>query len=129
MKQTTKTDINCIKKILRYIALIAETYNKFDIKNFDDFEGDAVCQLAVTQALTNIYEIQKKIQLETMEKLTLFKSLRYRLKVARNIASHDYESVNFEILYKTTQSLLDEQNTKELETVVNVFERNNSNGK
>jgi uncharacterized protein with HEPN domain len=121
VKQTTKTDIICIEKVLRYISLINETYKKFDINNLENLEDDVICQLAITQLMTNIYEVQKMIQPETMDKLTLFSSLRFRLKAARNIASHDYESVNFEIIYNTIKSLNNEKVIKELVAVKNVI--------
>jgi uncharacterized protein with HEPN domain len=117
MRQTEKTDVICIEKVLRYIALINETYSKFSVRSLENLEDDAICQLAIAQLMTNIHEVQKKIRTETMDKLPLFSALRSRLKAARNIASHDYESVSFEIVYSTTKRLTDVHTIKELEAV------------
>ena len=67
--------------------------------------------------ITNIYEIKKKIRLETLAKAPSFD--RILLKVARNIASHDYESLDFEIVYKRTMQLIKEEVSEELEAIKN----------
>ena len=98
MKQSKKFDAICIGKILKYIHTINEAYTMFGISNADDLDGNSVCQLAVTQAITNIYQLRQKIQEETLVLMPLFAKLRLGLKAARNIASHDYDSLDFSII-------------------------------
>ena len=123
MKQTAKTDIIYMKKIIKYIALIGETYSKFDINSLEDLENDEVCQLAITQAITNIYEMKKKIRSEALAQAPAFDKIL--LKVARNIASHDYDSLDFEIIYKRTVQLLKSEVSQELEAIVDGFKSDN----
>ena len=54
-------------------------------------------QAACTQFITNIQEAKKKLQDETYNKLVELNKVK--LANARNIASHDYDSVDFGIIY------------------------------
>ena len=51
------------------------------------------------------------------------------LKAARNIASHDYDSLDFEIIYRRTLQLLNPKVSQELEAVVNDFEQSDTGDK
>ena len=115
MKQSSELDIVCIGKILKYIQTINNAYTKFDITNADDLAGNDICQLAITQAVTNIYELRQKIQADTLSQMPLFSKIR--LKAARNIASHDYDSLDFDVVYKRTSQLLKSEVADELEAV------------
>ena len=109
----------CIEKILRYITLIGKTFTTHNTTNEDEFEADEICQLAITQLVTNTYEALRKISEETLAKLPLFSKMRLDLKFARNIASHDYESVDFERIYSIAKRLQIEDLVKELEDIKN----------
>jgi len=127
MKQTQKTDIEYIKKILRYIGMIDKTYDTLGVESREDFECNEICQLAIAQSITNIYEVKKKIRAETLSQVPAFD--RILLKAARNIASHDYDSLDFEIIYKRTIQLLKPEVSQELEAIVNDFNPDNSSDK
>jgi len=127
MKLSPRTDLICLNKILRYIALINKTYNKFEIKSINDLESDEVCQLAIAQAVTNIYEAKKIIRPITLLKAPAFDKIL--LKAARNIASHDYDSLDFEIIYKRTMQLLKSEVLKELEAIIHDLEQHNQGNK
>jgi len=118
MKQSDKLDIICATKILRHIQSITDAYKVFNIVKAEDFKVNHICQLAVAQAMTNIYELWKKLQAETIEKMPNLSTVR--LKATRNIASHDYDSLDFDILYNQTQKLMKPEIRKELEAVINV---------
>ena len=117
MKQSNKLDVICINKILKYIKNINEAYDTFQIGSADDLEKNVICHLAITQIITNIYEIKLKIQDATLAKMPLF--YKIGLKAARNIASHDYDSLDFDIIYKRTCQLLKPEVLNELETIKN----------
>jgi len=53
MKQSDELDAIYIGKILKYIKAIDDAYTTFSVTCADDLENSHVCQLAVTQALTN----------------------------------------------------------------------------
>jgi len=125
MKQSVETDIVCIERILKYVDLISDAYSMFNIGSETDLKNSHVCQLAVAQAITNINELRKKLRDETVKKMPLFGSVR--LKAARNIASHDYDSLDFDIIYKRTQQILNPEVNSELEAMKNAFESSNTN--
>ena len=122
MKQSKDFDAICIGKILKYIQTINDAYSTLNIRSVDDLVGNAICQLAVTQAITNIYELRQKIQDETLVQMPLFVKLRLGLKAARNIASHDYDSLDFGAIYSITHRLFDQRVISELEAVKNDIE-------
>jgi len=123
VKQSGKVDIICINKVLRYIKLIDGTYTMCGIRNKEDLLGNGVCQLAIAQAITNIYEIKKKISPDTLTKTPAFNGIL--LKAARNIASHDYDSLDFKVVYARTMQLLKREVSDELEAVKNELRDNN----
>ena len=124
MKHSKKLDAICIGKILKYIQTINDAYNTFSIGSGDDLDGNGICQLAIAQAITNIYQLRQKIQEETLTKMPMFN--RIGLKAARNIASHDYDSLDFNIVYKRTLQLLRQELSDELEAVKDDIEQCNT---
>ena len=119
MKQSNTLDTVCITKILKHIQTISDAQSMFNIAHTDDLESNHICQLAITQAITNIYELRQRIQAETIAKMPLFTQLKLGLKAARNIASHDYDSLDFGIIYKIINRLTSQQVIIELEAVKN----------
>ena len=115
VKQTNKTDAICATKILKHIQSVRDAFAIFKIKSSADFLSSHICQLAVAQAMTNVFELRKKLREEVVDNMPHFG--RLRLKATRNIASHDYDSLDFAILFKQTQQLLDSEVNKELEAL------------
>ena len=126
MKQSEELDAVCIGRILKYIQTIKDAYTTLCIRNANDLAVNDICQLAVTQAITNIYELREKIQDETLTQMPLFAQFRLGLKAARNIASHDYESLDFGVIYKITNRLFDQRIINELKAVKGDIEKGNS---
>jgi len=126
MVQSNKLDLICIEKILRHIQTIKDACILFNIYDPNDLALNEICQLAVTQAITNIYELKQKIQNETINKMILFSNLKFGLKAARNIASHDYDSLDFGIIYGLIEKLMRDDLIDELEVVKHGIQQNNS---
>ena len=118
MKQSATTDIQCIERIMMHIGSIKKAFETFKIKSLTDFESNDVCQLAVTQAITNISELRKKLRADTLGKLVLFSKMGIVLKTARNIASHDYEMLDFGIIFDTANKLQRKQLLDEMEVQI-----------
>ncbi len=104
MKQSNETDKICIEKIIKYIGDIQTCFNHFNITTYSEFENQRLAQLAITQSITNIYETKKYLQQATLYNIPDFDKIK--IGVARNIASHDYESINFETIYRICTKLL-----------------------
>jgi uncharacterized protein with HEPN domain len=96
-----------------------DAYTMFNISSADDLEKNHICQLAITQAITNIYELRQRIKSDTIDKMPLFSRLKLGLKAARNIASHDYDSLDFKIVFKIINRLTSQQIINELEATLN----------
>ncbi len=124
MKQSNTFDIVCIGKVLKYIKNIEKAYATFSIVNADDLAENELCHLAITQIITNIYEAKQKMQNTTLEKVPLFNKIG--LKAARNIASHDYDSLDFDVVYKRTCQLLKPEVQNELEAAIDDIKRSNT---
>ena len=123
MKKNDKTDKICIAKILRYIGDIKECFEFYGIKSYSDLESKRLAGYAVTQIITNIHELKKKLTDTVLLKLPEFDKIR--LTNARNIASHDYDGLNFEAIYTICKRRLLNENVKnELEGVLKSYEDN-----
>jgi len=91
-------------------------YTHFNITSVDALKCNDIAQLAISQAITNVYELCKKIRIETINKMPLLKSIN--LKVSRNISSHDYDRLDFAVTYKQTKLLLNPEIYNELEATI-----------
>ena len=107
MKQSFETDKICIEKIINYIDDIQDCFLHFDIYSYNDFGRKRLAQFAISQIITNIYETKKDMQQATLDKIPEFDKIR--LAATRNIASHDYENLNFKIIYEICGKLNSEQ--------------------
>jgi len=125
MNQSHKLDIICIDKILKYVKTINDACAMFNIGSADDLENNHICQLAITQAITNIYELRQKMQDTTLTEMAQFSKLRLGLKAARNIASHDYDSLDFGIINRIVKQLSSQALIKELEMARDGIRQNN----
>ena len=117
MNTNYKTDKACIEKILKYIGDIKTCLYHFKINSFNDLRNERLAQLAVTQSITNIHEVKRLINQESLDRVSNFNNIK--ISAARNIASHDYESVNFKIIYDVCIKLTASNITEELENEYN----------
>ncbi len=110
------TDCVALSKITKYILDIKNIYETLDINSSNDLRNNRIAQLAVTQSITNIYETKKHIQNSTIETLVYFNGII--LKTARHISSHDYEQVDFEIIFKLVKRLLNPNCKNEIQSFI-----------
>lgn len=116
MKKSHEQDIFKLNSILKYLSNIKKCLNENNIKNANNLKNDEIAQAACTQFITNIYEAKNKLQNETNNKLT--KINKIKLAGARNIASHDYDSVNFAVIFNICKQLTEETIFEEIKEVL-----------
>lgn len=96
-------DEQCISKIEKYVTKINELYSLVehlsDIQIEDGFYG-----LALTQCLTNLYELVIKVSSEELSYKLM--PILQKTKTTRNIASHDYDSINWNIIKRNCKSII-----------------------
>lgn len=117
IKKSVEFDIVCVKRVLKYIQNIRDAYRTYKIGHSRELAGNELCHLAITQIIINLYETKTKMTQETLARIPRFD--RIRLKTARNIASHDYDSLDFDIVYRITMQLVSKEVIEELEAVLN----------
>jgi len=108
-------NLQCIEKILKWTNKMREVLQQFDINSFEDFERNETCQLAITQLITNVHELTKKINKDLINKMPILAKSRVGLKNARNISSHDYDSLDYKIVYDIVKDLTSAKFKNELE--------------
>lgn len=105
MKKSTAIDRQCIAKILKYIGEIKEILERDGIASFQDLQDSLSTKYAITQIITNVYELSRKLQESALEKLKNFNTPT--LRKARQIASHEYDAVDFMVIYNLCINLTD----------------------
>ena len=124
MKKSYSTDIQCITKILRYVDDIQSILANDNIKSFQDLSKSLSAKYAVTQLITNVYELSRKLQDTTLQTLKNFNSPV--LRKARQIASHDYDAIDFRSIYNLCMSLTGATVRNELKECLEAAEDANS---
>ncbi len=96
-------DEQCIQKIEKYTGKIAEAY--IQIARLDEAEIDAgLTGYALAQCLTNLYETIMRVRNDVLtEKLW---PIIKRTKATRNIAAHDYDAINWDIVKENCKDIL-----------------------
>lgn len=96
-------DEQCISKIEKYIGKVAELHKL--IEHLSDKEiDDSFNGLALTQCLTNLYELVVKVGNDELSYKLM--PIMQRTKTTRNIASHDYDSISWSIIKKNCKSII-----------------------
>ena len=96
-----------LQKILKYLAKVKRLYAAIEHLPLEDID-DRDESLALTQCLTNIHSLVQHITNEEItSKLIVFYSSN--LNTCRNIASHDYDSLNWFKVKELCRKLLDEK--------------------
>ena len=116
MKKSINTDKQCVAKILRYIQNIRSSLEYENIKSYKELEDSVSAKFAVTQLITNIYELSKHIQISSLNILIEFNKIRIR--TTRQIASHDYAAVDFRLVYAICLKLIAQAVSNELSKFV-----------
>jgi len=112
MKKSIQTDTQCVAKILKYIGDIKQILINESIKSYQNLENSLAAKYAVTQLITNVYELSTNLQPATLQLFTAFNSIEVSL--ARHISSHVYDKVNFRIIYRICTQLTDDNIFDEL---------------
>jgi len=122
MKQSIKHDVRKLININKWIICIGAGLENQNIQNVNDFKKNLFVQAACTQLITNIYQDKQILQKDTNQKLILLNQIK--LETSRNIASHDYDNVDFNIIYAVCQKLLKDEIRYEIDTVIKAIENN-----
>ena len=104
MKKSNESDIQKLNSIIKSLTNIKKAFEQNGINNANNLKNDEITQAACTQFITNIQEARKKLQDETYNKLAEINKIK--LAGARNIASHDYDSLDFVIIYDICRRLI-----------------------
>ncbi|MCL1862473.1 MAG: hypothetical protein FWF78_02775 [Defluviitaleaceae bacterium] len=116
MKQGSKTDEICLVKVLRHIGDLRDCLAHFEINTHKDFESRRLAQFATTQIITIIHGLKKSIKPETLEKTPEFNKIK--IAGARNVASHEYDKVNFRMIFDICTMLTSKKVSAEIRGVL-----------
>lgn len=105
---------------------ISDCFIDYDINSHHDLKLSQYAKYDITQMITNIHELSLKLQSSTYKQLHLFHQIELRL--ARNIASHDYEKVNFKIIYTVCLKIIDNDVSSELKDYMENMEGEGQHG-
>jgi uncharacterized protein with HEPN domain len=112
VKKSLNTDKQCVEKILKYIQNIRQALDHESVKSYESLEDTISAKFAVTQLITNIYELSKHMQETSLSSLKEFGKIR--LRTTRQIASHDYASIDFKLVYTICLKLIAKSVSDEL---------------
>ena len=104
MKKSNEHDIKSLNNIIKSLNNIKKAFEQNNINNTNNLKNDEITQAACSQFITNIQESKRKLQDETYNKLVELNKVK--LAGARNIASHDYDSLDFDIIYYICERLI-----------------------
>ena len=121
IKNSFNVNKQCVIKILKYTDENKQVLQQGNIETAQDLERSLSPKYAVTQLITNIYEVSKKLQPDILQSLTEFN--RIKTRTARQIASHDYVKVDFNIILNICKNLTKDNVIAEL----NNFLKGNDN--
>jgi hypothetical protein len=97
MKKSIDADIQNLNNIIRSISNIKRAFVQNEIESANILKYDELTQAACTQLITNIQESKKNLREKIYSKFLALN--RIKLAPARNLASHNYDSLDFDIIY------------------------------
>ena len=113
-----------LNRMLDEISVIEETFNDYSVQNTAKLKQKAVAQRAVTQCITTLDALKKNLPQDTLDNLSALKSIN--LTKTRNIASHDYDSVSFDFVFRICQRLMESAVSDELRREISRLEASSS---
>jgi len=116
MKLSKEQDLQKLNSILKTIENISKCFEQHKINNSNNLKNDEIAQAACTQFITNIYECKKKLTTDTFNELVELNKIK--VAGARHVASHDYDSVNFIVVYSICNQLNQEVIISELNRTI-----------
>ena len=78
MKKSSQVDAKCVSKMIKYVEDIREILTNEGVNSHVDLKQSLAAKYAVTQLITNIYELTKHMQTETMQSLPELNGIRLR---------------------------------------------------
>jgi uncharacterized protein with HEPN domain len=101
LKKSVRQDITKLNDIIESLTTIRQALGQYKITTHEHLAENKVARAACTQLITNVYEAvnheRHGLRDTTVKRLTKLGSVS--LERTRNIASHDYLSVNFSVVY------------------------------
>lgn len=112
MGKRSDIEIRCVKGIQAYIGDLQQIITDSNIQSFQDLKKSLAPKYAVTQLITNIYELSKELHSDTLQSLVEFSKINIR--VVRQLASHKYKLIDFKPVFATCLQLTSESVSNEL---------------
>ncbi|MCL2351931.1 MAG: DUF86 domain-containing protein [Firmicutes bacterium] len=125
MRESSEYDAQKINSIIRHILNIKKCFALNGIIDPNNLKHDEISQAACTQFITNIYEAKNKLGEERSNMLNELNKIN--LSGARNIASHDYDNIDFGIIYSICKKLTASKVLSELYAVLATLEGDGQN--
>jgi len=114
--KNSKREITRLKKIIRYTEELKRVIEIFKIESYTDLDDEYIALSSITQTITNINELKKALNEQTLTDTPIFQAIK--TGTTRNIAAHDYDSINTYAVYNVMTRLISEENIKEIEAVI-----------
>lgn len=112
VKKSQESSINNLTQIIKEITVIGNCIKTLNINSSAELRRSDFAQRICTQCITTI-EANKRLLDDTVKANTPAFNL-IELKRTRDISSHDYGSVDMNIVYRICQKLTDKQILSEL---------------
>ena len=103
MEKSSSTDKQCLIRIRRYINDLGQIIDAYNIQSYQDLRKSLAAKYAVTQLITNIYELSKALHEDTLKSLIEFNQIKIR--TVRQLASHEYTKIDFKPVFEVCKQL------------------------
>ena len=102
-------DIAVLNKIIKYCDDVKELLNEYD-NNYDSYCNKISFQYSVNMCIIQIGELVGRLSDEFIEEYS--ETPWYAIKAMRNLHAHDYERVDYEIMWNTITKEIPELKSK-----------------
>ena len=126
MKKSASTDRKCIEKLCKYIGDIKKIIDADSINSSRDLKMTLAAKYAITQLITNCYELSVNMRDETLCSMIEFQKIR--LRTTRQIASHDYDRIDYNPVYAICLQLMSDNVYNELINKLSEIRKDDING-
>ncbi len=100
------------------ISDLKDSLQEFKIQSFQDLKNSRFGKYSITQIITIIYGLSTHIRETMLKRLLAFNGID--MNVTRNISSHNYDALNYRILYSIIEKLIDDKIFNELSDYLGV---------
>ncbi|MCI5687634.1 MAG: DUF86 domain-containing protein [Emergencia sp.] len=98
MKRDPMDDVITIRKMLNYCKDIEALMDKYE-RNFQLYQTEISYQYSCNMCIIQIGELVSRLSEEFLEKHSEIPW--HAIKAMRNLHAHDYDNINFEIVWET----------------------------